>query len=143
MRLWIETQLLCPYHLLERMKLEVANAQAALQKKGLIATTVGDGYHVVSQFPAAGTSLLQGSSVILYTEDDASQTNLVTVPDVRGCTAAVAQQRLSAAGLNFSRTGSYLDAASVVVESQSVEPGMQIPAGSVVTVNFIDRSVNE
>lgn len=123
--------------------MEVANAQAALQKKGLIATTVGNGYHVISQFPAAGTSLLQGSSVILYTEDDASQTNLVTVPEVRGCTAAVAQQRLSAAGLNFSRTGSYLDAASVVVESQSVEPGMQVPAGSVVTVNFIDRSVNE
>ncbi len=29
-RLWTETQLLCPYHLLERMKLEVANAQGEL-----------------------------------------------------------------------------------------------------------------
>ena len=119
----------------------VTAAQVTLQKKGLSATVIGGGTHVVAQFPTAGTSLRQGSAVLLYTEADNSTTNLVTVPDVRGYTAGIAQQMLTAAGLNFSRTGSYRDASSVVVDTQSVEPGVQVPAGSVVTVNFVDNSL--
>lgn len=119
----------------------VTDAQVNLQKKGLVASVQGDGTHVVAQFPAAGTSLRQGSTVVLYTVEDESQTNLVTVPDLQGCTAGVAEQRLAAAGLNFSRTGSYRESSSVVVDAQSVEAGMQVPAGSVITVNFTDNSL--
>ncbi len=119
----------------------VTAAQVTLQKKGLTASTIGSGTHVVAQFPTAGTSLRQGSTVLLYTEADNSTTNLVTVPDVRGYTAGIAEQMLEAAGLNFSRTGSYRDASSVVADTQSVEPGLQIPAGSVVSVNFADNSL--
>ncbi len=119
----------------------VTAAQVALQKKGLTATVVGEGTHVVAQFPTAGTSLRQGSKVVLYTESDQSMTNLVTVPDLKGRTAGVAQQMLTAAGLNFSRTGSYKEASSVVVDAQSIAPGQQVPAGSVVVVNFTDNSL--
>lgn len=119
----------------------VTAAQVTLQKKGLTASVIGSGTHVVAQFPTAGTSLRQGSSVLLYTEADNSTTNLVTVPDVRGYTAGIAQQMLTAAGLNFSRTGSYRDASAVVVDTQSVDPGAQVPAGSVVSVNFVDKSL--
>ncbi len=119
----------------------VTAAQVALQKKGFTATVIGEGTHVVAQFPTAGTSLRQGSKVVLYTESDQSQTNLVTVPDLMGRTAGVAQQLLSAAGLNFSRTGSFKEASSVVVDAQSIAAGQQVPAGSVVVVNFTDNSL--
>ena len=119
----------------------VTAAQVTLQKKGLTAKVIGEGTHVVAQFPTAGTSLRQGSSILLYTEADNSKTNLVTVPDVRGYTAGIAQQMLEAAGLNFTRTGSYRDASSVVADAQTVDPGLQVPAGSVVSVNFADKSL--
>lgn len=119
----------------------VTSAQVTLQKKGLVASVVGSGTYVVAQFPTAGTTLRQGSSVILYTETDQSQTNLVTVPNVLGKTAGVAQQMLASAGLNFSRTGSYRESSSVLADTQSVEAGQQVPAGSVITVNFNDNSL--
>lgn len=119
----------------------VTAAQVTLQKKGLTASVQGDGDYVVAQFPTAGTSLRQGSSVVLYTVSDESQTNLVTVPNLIGRTAGVAEQLLTAAGLNFSRTGSYKESSSVVVDTQSLEAGMQVPAGTVVTVNFTDNSL--
>ncbi len=119
----------------------VTAAQVSLQKKGLVATVEGEGTHVVAQFPGAGTSLRKGSRVILYTETDDSQTNLVTVPDLMGRTAGVAEQMLVSAGLNFSRSGSYKEASSVVVDAQSIPAGQQVPAGSVVVVNFTDNSL--
>lgn len=119
----------------------VTAAQVNLQKKGLVASVVGSGTAVVAQFPAAGTALRQGSSVLLYTESDQSQTNLVTVPNVVGKTSGVAQQMLASAGLNFSQTGSFKESSSIVADAQSVQAGMQVPAGSVIEVNFSDNSL--
>ena len=119
----------------------VTSAQVTLQKKGLTASVQGSGNYVVAQFPSAGTVVRRGSTVLLYTETDDSQTNLVTVPELVGRTAGSVQQLLTSAGLNFRRTGSYKDSSAVVADTQSIESGTQVPAGSVVTVNFVDQSL--
>ncbi len=119
----------------------ITDARVTLQKKELSATVVGDGDYVVAQFPSAGTALRPGSKVVLYTVEDQSTTNLVSVPILIGYNADMVEKMLSSAGLNFRRTGSHLSGTSIVADQQSIEAGMQVPVGTPVTVNFTDNSL--
>ena len=95
---------------------------------------------VVRQFPSGGTSLAKGSTVILYTEDGAAD-SMITVPDIIGRSNTAASQALTAVGLNIFKEGVISDDTNIKALSQNVEPGTQVPAGTVVTVVFGDNTI--
>lgn len=118
----------------------VADAQVLLTRdKGLTVDVLGSGATVVRQFPTSGT-LPRGGKVTLYTEAGLSDT-MATVPDVTGFTVSATEQALTAAGLNLRKDGSF-DSASSVAMSQDVAAGTQVPAGTVITVNFHNPNVS-
>lgn len=118
----------------------LVDVQAALQKQGFFSKVVGNGTTVVRQFPSGGTSLAKGSTVILYTEDGAAD-SMITVPDIIGRSNTAASQALTAVGLNIFKEGVISDDTNIKALSQNVEPGTQVPAGTVVTVVFGDNTI--
>ena len=118
----------------------LVDVQAALQKQGFFSKVVGNGTTVVRQFPSGGTSLAKGSTVILYTEEGAAD-SMITVPDIIGRSNTAASQALTAVGLNIFKEGVISDDTNIKALSQNVEPGTQVPAGTVVTVVFGDNTI--
>lgn len=121
--------------------LPLDQAQVALQKKGFNAKTVGSGSSVVRQFPTSGQSMTQGSTVILYTET--ADNNLVTVPSFIGRSPAAAQQLAQSIGLNLKRSGATGTGSGVEVVSQTVSASEQVPIGTVITVEYRDKTVKD
>ncbi len=119
-------------------------AAAALKSQGLSYRTVGDGTQVISQSPPAGSPIAAGGTVVLYTDGTPRET--VTVPAVTGETLAIANQRLTDAGLNVLLNGwTDRDPDSVAVQqaviaSQSIAAGETVSRGTVVelTIRYQD-----
>ncbi|MCI6640886.1 MAG: PASTA domain-containing protein [Pygmaiobacter massiliensis] len=116
----------------------LVEAQSALQNRGFFQTVVGSGTTVVRQFPAAGSTLPKGSTVVLYTDESADQ--MVTVPSVVGHSVSSAEEALASAGLNIYRDGAQAGT-NVTAVLQSVEAGTSVPRGTVVTVTFADNTL--
>ena len=95
--------------------------------------TIGDGEAVTDQTPAGGAIIPSGAEVILYMGAEKS-TDLCTVPSVAGMSADEANRALVNAGLIMKATGSA--GSRVKVISQSLEPGTEVAAGTVVTVQM-------
>lgn len=74
-----------------------ADAEAALEKKGLDSRTVGEGETVTAQVPAAGSVIPGESTVILYL-GGAEPEETGTVPDVTGMSFTAARSKLESAG---------------------------------------------
>ncbi|MBP3919121.1 MAG: PASTA domain-containing protein [Clostridia bacterium] len=120
--------------------LSVAEATAALNQKGLTYKIYGDGTTVTQQIPKSGSTVIQGSAVIvLYTGTEAP-TESVTVPDLTGYSITGATDTLTRKGLNillkgavqsYTSTDSYAQAVS-----QSIPAGTRVTPGTVVTVEF-------
>ncbi len=119
--------------------MSLTDAQVALQRDGFQYEVVGDADTVISQFPAAGTILSRGSTIILNTQDT-QEPQLVTVPNIVGYTESQATRTIIAAGLNVKRTGAALGD-NVIVSEQSVEAGEKVPIGTPITVTLQDNSV--
>ncbi len=120
-------------------ELDIAKEQ--LESKGLQYNVVGavdaEGGKVVKQMPAGGTKVPGGSLIVLYLSD---QEELVKqeVPDVTGCTAAQASKILGQRLLNIRITGANVGIKGTVAKRQIPEPGTEVVAGTVVTVEFIN-----
>ena len=100
---------------------------------------IGGGEHIIAQYPAAGTKVLDGKlRLYLYTSNEAADTNTAKVPDVTGYTAAAAIQNLINQGFNVAVYGTnyYKDVTFAKVVSQSVEPGTVLVKGSLVKLYF-------
>jgi len=107
-----------------------------LEEKGLTVEVIGNGEKVVSQSPAAGTQLSEGSRVVLYTEEGLNVPT-ATVPNVVGMSASAANRAIINAGLNIEIVGGTLtamDGATAV--KQSIAPGETVLPGTVITVDF-------
>lgn len=113
----------------------LTSAYAALNKNGLTYQVVGSGTQVVAQYPSAGQAVPAGSIVILYTEE--TEPRMVTVPDLSGLSIAEARSRLKALGLNLKVAGAFSTGAQAV--TQSITPGTEVPAGTVITVDFLNK----
>ena len=118
---------------------EVEVAKSSITNKGLKAIVVGDGLTVTGQVPEAGSMLnRENGRVILYTdgstEEDRAE-SMVTVPDVTGKSAEAANRILTNAGLNVS-IGGVDDNVDATVATQSIAPGTEVPAGTVVKVTL-------
>jgi len=90
------------------------------------------------QLPQAGHSIPATGTVLLYTNDKKPESE-VTVPDVKGRSAAQANALLINAGLNIRISGHNTGKPDVLAYSQTPEAGTKVKPGTVVTVVF--RSV--
>lgn len=121
---------------------ELTVATSVLNQSGLRARTVGTGNKVVSQIPAAGTSIPGSSTVILYLSDEAP-TDEVAVPDITGMTAAQAKQTLEAEGLFLRATGvvDYTDP-DVTAAEQTIAAGTMVKPGTVIEARFVSSVID-
>lgn len=112
----------------------VSMAATTLKGVGLNAHVVGDGKTVVRQVPESGTSIPQGGSVWLYTDE--SDVQMATVPDFTGHTVAQVKQAAKNAGINVVLSGLSTSNSTPSASQQSATPGQKVPKGTVITVEF-------
>ena len=115
-------------------------ASARLAEAGLGSSTRGGSGTVTSQYPAAGTVLPRGSTVVLYTENAAEET--AVVPSLDGADPEQTALLLRQAGLNLRAEGAAL-ADNVQAVWQDAAAGTRLPLGSTVTVEFYDTTIPE
>ncbi|MEG2348407.1 MAG: penicillin-binding transpeptidase domain-containing protein [Clostridia bacterium] len=93
-------------------------------------TALNDADIIKDQIPKAGASLMEGSSIRVYVNDNEKQ--MVTVPDVRNKSVATAKKLFKNAGLNIRIVG------SGYVLTQDPGPEAVIQKGSIITVKCVD-----
>ncbi len=113
----------------------------AAQNMGFSVRTVGEGELVTAQIPSGGAVIPSGSEIILYLGEE-KPTDMVTVPDVRGKTAAQAQEILARSGLYLKVSGSssYMSS-NAIVAGQELNVGTQVERGTVVVCLFSDNTM--
>ncbi len=120
---------------------DITQAAVKLQQKGLDVKIMGNGTKVLAQYPAYGTKVTGGSTIIAYT--DSSEPIMVTVPDLRDKSPAYVENTLKSLGLNKNESGAYSGNSSVRVQSQSPSSGDKVPMGTEITVTYYDPSYSE
>ena len=122
--------------------LSQAQAQSLLDSKSLSYRTVGEGATVTDQLPAQGTSIPEGSEVVLYLGAE-KPTEQVEVPDLTRRSPAAVEQALESLVLYMRAEGvtSYTDTTRST--SQSIPAGTMVDPGTVVQVHFMDTAVQD
>lgn len=121
--------------------LSVSEAQTAAETDGFNVTVKGDGETVVSQIPAASSTLSKGGNIVLYTDSD-SQSEKVVVPNLVGYSVSEVNNVASAYGLNVSFVGAA--SSGVVSTTQNIESGTEVSPGTVISVTFASsNTVND
>ena len=119
------------------------SAQTKLSELGFGCRVVGSEETVTDQTPLGGAVVPNNAEIILYCGAEKSNAPCV-VPNVIGDSAAVANQKLTNAGLIMSISGATnRSSSSVRAISQSEEPGKEVAAGTVVRVQLSDSSVTD
>lgn len=111
----------------------VAEARSLLEVQGMKLASdinVNDTDIIKDQIPKSGASLMENSTVRIYTTDDAKAT--VAVPDIRNLNTNYAISRIRASDLNIRVIG------TGKVLTQDPTPGAVIEKGSIVTVKCAD-----
>lgn len=106
---------------------------------GISVREVGEGDVVTAQLPVTGAQVAAGSQIIAYFGESAPQ-ETVSVPDLTGKTVAQARNTLQNMGLYLDTSGASPAIAGVMVASQAVEPGTEVPYGAVISVTLVDNS---
>ena len=116
-------------------------AIAKLEAAGFACRSEGNGDVVTDQTPVGGAIVPNNATVILYLGEQKPDTPC-TVPNVMGKTAAEANLAMTNAGLIMKVAGATSsNSGNVRAISQSSGEGEQLPAGTVVTVQFGDSTV--
>lgn len=115
---------------------DVATARDKMSSLKLSYKIVGNGARIVKQLPEAGTSIYNGGTVILYT-DDTTDAN-VTVPVLTGLTAGEVNSVATKAGINVEFSGN-TSSGEIKSSIQSIPAGTSVAPGTVVTVHFFDE----
>ena len=113
------------------------NAEKALKALGLTARVIGDGETVTGQIPAAGETVSGDSQVLLYC-GETPEAEDVTVPNFLGMDRMKAAQAAQDAGLNLLILGNTDISPEVTAAEQSVPPGMKVPRGTTIRVQFLN-----
>ena len=91
---------------------------------------------VADQLPKPGTSVMQGSTIIIYKEE-IDENHLIRVPDITGMSVAAVKRELEDYGLNFEAVGAGLNSTSGAYSvKQSIEPGTRVQPATVISVEF-------
>ena len=115
---------------------DVETAKNKITTAKLSYKVMGTGENVVKQLPTAGSSVYNGGTVILYTENAGDHN--VTVPNLIGLSATEANSAASRAGVNIEFSGNTASP-DLRSYSQSIGAGETVPQGQVVTVYFRDE----
>ncbi len=130
---------------LKKMSVEVpkVTGESIETARGLIASkkleykVVGNGDKVVRQLPEAGNKMVNGGTVILYTDKTVNQK--VKVPDFIGMTATQANEAAAAAGVNIEFSGN-ITTSGLKAYNQSITKETEVDEGTVITVYFRDET---
>lgn len=117
-------------------------AEAALKEASLTCRYVGEGTQVTDQIPAGGVNVPGNSEVILYMGSEAPNDE-VTVPDFRGKSVSQVNQLATDAGLYLLPAGTDKVNSLVYATTQSIEPSIKVPRGTMVKVEFTDHTEDE
>ncbi len=114
-----------------------SDAETSLGYLGIDYEVIGDGDRIVKTAPLGGSSIRKDGKVYLYA-GEITDSDRVTVPDVMGQSATVANMVITNSNLNINITGStnYEVGAGAVVIEQSPAAGERVPKGTLVTVEF-------
>lgn len=115
----------------------IEEARGKIGAKKMEYKVVGSGEKVVKQLPEAGSKVVNGGTVILYTDKTAQKT--VTVPNFVGLTATEANKAAAVSGVNIEFSGN-ITTSGLKAYNQSITKGTKVDAGTVVTVYFRDES---
>ena len=113
-------------------------AKSQITSAKLQCKVIGSGEKVVRQLPEAGSKVISGSVVILYTEE--GETEKATVPNLVGLTATEVNKVAANSNINVEFSGN-TSSGGLKSYKQSVEAGQSVDAGTVVTVYFRDENV--
>ncbi len=118
----------------------VEEAKQLLKKQGFAVRLVGDGDTVTAQLPSSNIAVAPGSQIILYAGTE-RPSHTVTVPELYGKSFQDAKKALEDAGLFLKSGGTLSSTATAAVSTQSVKKGEEVPAGSVIEVVLVDKSI--
>jgi stage V sporulation protein D (sporulation-specific penicillin-binding protein) len=93
------------------------------------------GNRVLYTVPSEGRTITRNGTVIIYMSEQDYINSIV--PDVRGMSPALANDVITSAGLNIRLTGGAIYNAQSSATFQSIEPGTEVPSGTVIEVEFM------
>ena len=117
----------------------IDEAKATLDGLGMTYEVNGSGIEVVAQSPVTGTSVAKGGCVYLYTEAG-NTAEYTTVPNLQYLSPETANETLTYNELNYVTRGASATRSDAIVNSQSIQPGTQVPKGTCIELELI---VNE
>jgi stage V sporulation protein D (sporulation-specific penicillin-binding protein) len=119
------------------------SAAQTLAQSGISYNFVGEGTYVTGQIPAAGAQILKNGACITLTLGT-SKSEMQTVPNLVGMTAAEANRTLINAGFNLKVIGArdYLKSNKIVM-AQDAAAGALLPRGSVIVLRFAYDEIAE
>ena len=113
----------------------VDEAKNKIAEGGFNTVVFGEGDTVISQVPTAESRLPQQGTVVLYTDEESINSDVVEVPDLTGLSVAEANNVASSYNLNISIVGSNAEGEGISY-SQDIKAGSKVKSGTVVSVNF-------
>lgn len=123
--------------------MSVEEAKDRLKERGFACKVDGDGETITDQTPVGGAIIPGKSTVVLYAGAEKPD-KMCTVPSLVGRTAAEANTAATNAGLLIRFTGTTSsESNTVLVFSQELEAGTEVPAGTVITVRLGDTTVRD
>ena len=123
--------------------MSVEEAKDRLKERGFACKVEGDGETITDQTPVGGAIIPGKSTVVLYAGAEKPD-KMCTVPSLVGRTAAEANTAATNAGLLLRFTGTTRsESNTVLVFSQELEAGTEVPAGTVITVRLGDTTVRD
>ncbi len=108
----------------------LAEAEKTLRNNGLDVKIIGGLNKVIRQVPLSGAEVLEGTTVLLFTEEDYQKNYLVAVPNLKGMTKEIANNLLSQLGLKLITNG------SGKIVKQDIEAGERVPGASIISVEL-------
>ena len=123
--------------------MSVEEAKDRLKERGFACKVEGDGETITDQTPVGGAIIPGKSTVVLYAGAEKPD-KMCKVPSLVGRTAAEANTAATNAGLLIRFTGTTSsESNTVLVFSQELEAGTEVPAGTVITVRLGDTTVRD
>ncbi len=123
--------------------MSVEEAKDRLKERGFACKVEGDGETITDQTPVGGAIIPGKSTVVLYAGAEKPD-KMCTGPSLGGRTAAEANTAATNAGLLIRFTGTTSsESNTVLVFSQELEAGTEVPAGTVITVRLGDTTVRD
>ena len=121
----------------------VQEAKDRMKERGFTCKIEGDGEEITDQTPVGGAIIPGKSTVVLYAGAEKPD-KMCTVPSLVGRTASEANTAATNAGLLIRFTGTTSsESNTVLVFSQELEAGTEVPAGTVITVRLGDTTVRD